>query len=49
MSDDPHDPSNCGFHYPEELQRDPDPPPSLWLFRWCVVGVAVVVGVLWWL
>jgi hypothetical protein len=27
----------------DEVQRSP------WLFRWCLVGVAVIVGGLWWL
>jgi hypothetical protein len=39
-----------GFSWPEELQRDPDPPPGSWGWFW--VGFAIVAGVLamvWWL
>lgn len=38
-----------GFSWPEELQMEPEPPRSPWLFRWCLVGVLGVVGILWWL
>jgi hypothetical protein len=43
MSDDPRDPANCGWRWPEELQRDPDSPPSRWPF-W--IGLAIVAGVI---
>jgi hypothetical protein len=49
LADEWRDQRDWPSDLPESYQRDPDPEPSPWFFRACLVGVAVFGGVMWWM